>query len=194
MRPHEGWPNGLASLLVSRKKPKLHAYHWLIRFYNNRLLDWSNGKILASTCVQIWAQPKSTQVHASPSPRKWVAKRNASWTQVQKQVTQRPWDLWKHQKRLVFLLHLELFRFVGLSKRKIIEPSLTAFTEFVFLSWLHVRSWKAFNCHSKSKLLTAKTNLLTAKANQLRMRYFYNGGQSVLEVLLLFTVGHRYHS
>ena len=42
--------------------------------------------------------------------------------------------------------------------------------------------------------VTAKANSLTAKANQLRMRYFYSGGQSVLEVLLLFTLGHRYHS
>ena len=38
-------------------------------------------------------------------------------------------DLWKH---LVFLLHLALFRLVGLSKRKIIEPSLTAFIGFPF--------------------------------------------------------------
>ena len=41
-------------------------------------------------------------------------------------------DLWKYQKCLVFLLHLALFRLVGLSKRKIIEPSLTAFTGFPF--------------------------------------------------------------
>ena len=36
---------------------------------------------LASTCAQIWARPKSTQVIVNP--RKWLAKRNASWTQVQ---------------------------------------------------------------------------------------------------------------
>ena len=48
--------------------------------------------------------------------------------------------------------------------------------------------------HGKSKSLTARTNSLKAKANQLRMRYFYSGGHSVLEVLLLFTAGHRYHS
>ena len=36
----------------------------------------------------------------------------------------------RHQKRLVFLLHLALFRLVGLSKRKIIKPPLTAFTGF----------------------------------------------------------------
>ena len=35
--------------------------------------------------------------------------------------------------------------------------------------------------HGKSKSLTAKTNSLTVKATQLRMRYFYSGGQSVLE-------------
>ena len=37
-----------------------------------------------------------------------------------------------YDKRLVFLLHLALFRLVGLSKRKIIEPSPTAFTGFPF--------------------------------------------------------------
>ena len=35
-------------------------------------------------------------------------------------------NLWKHQKRLVFPLHLALFRLVGLSKRKIIQPSLNS--------------------------------------------------------------------
>ena len=65
---------------------------------------------------------------------------------------------------------------------------------FHLLSCLHARSRNAFNCHGKSKSLTAKTNSLTAKANQLRMRYFYSGDQSVLEVLPLLTVGHRYHS
>ena len=48
--------------------------------------------------------------------------------------------------------------------------------------------------HGKRNSLTARTNSFTAKANQLRMRYFYSGGRSVLEVLLLFTAGHRYHS
>ena len=57
------------------------------------------------------------------------------------QVTERPWEIdirnlpifiLRHQKRLVFLLRLALFRLVGLSKRKIIEPSLTTFTGFPF--------------------------------------------------------------
>ena len=43
------------------------------------------------------------------------------------------------QKRLVFLLHLALFRLVGLSKRKIIEPSLTVFTGLPFALVLTVR-------------------------------------------------------
>ena len=44
------------------------------------------------------------------------------------------------QKRLVFLLHLALFRLLGLSKRKIIEPSLTAFTGISeYLATLHSR-------------------------------------------------------
>ena len=43
-------------------------------------VGWPNGEKLASTCVRVWARPKSTQVVANQ--RKWVAKRNASWTQV----------------------------------------------------------------------------------------------------------------
>ena len=41
------------------KSRKFHAYHWLMRFYNNRLLvistctGWANSKKLLSTCVQI---------------------------------------------------------------------------------------------------------------------------------------------
>ena len=106
---------------------------------------------------------------------------------------------------LVFRLHLALFRLVGLSKRKIIEPSLTALTGFPFalvftwtfsecatLRWPTTVTAKANQsrqkqitrgklkqiAHGKSKSLTAKTNSLTAKANQLRMRYFYSGGHS----------------
>ena len=37
--------------------------------------------VLASTCVGISARPKSLHVHASQ--RKWAAKRNVSWTQVE---------------------------------------------------------------------------------------------------------------
>ena len=92
--------------------------------------------------------------------------------------------------------HLALFQLVGLSKRKIIEPSLTAgfLQDFLLLSCLHERSRTAFICHGKSKSsLTAKENSVTAKENslttkairlqqkqiahgkntdQLRMRYF----------------------
>ena len=50
------------------KSRKFHAYHWLMRFYNNRLL--------AINLCRNLARPKLTQVHASR--RKWLAKRNAS--------------------------------------------------------------------------------------------------------------------
>ena len=51
-------------------------------------------------------------------------------------------DFWEH---LVFRLLLALFRLVGLSKRRIIEPSLTVFRGFSFVlrSCLHVRSRNA---------------------------------------------------
>ena len=39
----------------------------------------------------------------------------------------------RHQKRLIFLLHLVLFRLVGLLKRKIIEPSARVKSMFQFL-------------------------------------------------------------
>ena len=60
------------------------------------------------------------------------------------------------QKRLIFLLYLALFRLLSLSKRKIIEPSLTTFTGFPF----------------------ALVFIVCSRRN----------------LLVLFTVGHRYHS
>ena len=107
-------------------------------------------------------------------------------------VIERPWEidtrdlpifiLW-HQKRLVFLLNLALFRLVGLSKQKIIESSLTAFTGCPFALVFTCTSSECVNCqgksksltgktirsrkkaHGKGKSLTAKTNSLSAKAN-----------------------------
>ena len=57
-----------------KKSRKFHAYHWLVLFYNNRVLVMNlcwlalggqTVKKLASSSVQIWARPKLTQVHAS---------------------------------------------------------------------------------------------------------------------------------
>ena len=50
------------------------------------------------------------------------------------QVTEGPWEI-ETRDLPIFMTtpgHLALFRLVGLSKRKIIEPSLTAFTGFPF--------------------------------------------------------------
>ena len=58
VRTCEGWTNGFANRLASRKT--FHAYNWLLRFYNNRLiainlcrlaLGDQTVKKLASTCV-----------------------------------------------------------------------------------------------------------------------------------------------
>ena len=75
------------------KSRKFHAYHWLMLFYNNRLLAINlcrltlggqtvkNLRLLASKFELDQSQRNSMQVDASP--RKWVAKRNETWTQVQ---------------------------------------------------------------------------------------------------------------
>ena len=94
------WPNGLASQRKFAKPElayglakggqtdsqvgsqvaesrKFHAYHWLMRFYNNRLLvstcaGWPNGKknlrLLASKFELDQSQRKSSQVDASGWP------------------------------------------------------------------------------------------------------------------------------
>ena len=57
------------------------------------------------------------------------------------------------QKRPVFLLHLALFRLVGPSaKRKIIEPSLTAFTGSPFALVFIVRSRRKGTFHSRASV------------------------------------------
>ena len=75
------------------KSRKFRAYHWLMLFYNNRLLAINlcrltlggqtvkNLRLLASKFELDQSQRNSMQVDASP--RKWVAKRNETWTQVQ---------------------------------------------------------------------------------------------------------------
>ena len=94
------WPNGLTSQgkfakpelvyrLVkggqtdSQDDSQVHASHK--RLYISHIYRWLvlGGQMvkLALTCMQIWAKPKSMQVIASQ--HKWVAKRNASWTQVE---------------------------------------------------------------------------------------------------------------
>ena len=56
VRTCEGWPNGFASSLVSSRKPQnmINCTHIQLT------CDQLNGEKLASTCVQIWARPKST--------------------------------------------------------------------------------------------------------------------------------------
>ena len=70
------------------KTRKFHVYHWLVHFYNNRLLAINlcrlalGGQTVKNLCLLAFkfeldqSQRKSTQVDASR--RKWVAKRNAS--------------------------------------------------------------------------------------------------------------------
>ena len=105
------------------------------------------------------------------------------------QVTERPWEIdtrdlpifiLRHQKRLVFVLHLALFRLVGLSKRKITEPSLTAFTGFPFAFVFRCTFSECVNCHGKSnhsrekQFAHGKSNSLTAKANHSRQEHIHS--------------------
>ena len=76
VRTCEGWPNGFASWLASHKISRISLVNV---FLFNRLLainlcrlalGGQTVKKLASTCVHIWAWPKSTQVDASGWPNK----------------------------------------------------------------------------------------------------------------------------
>ena len=118
------------------------------------------------------------------------------------QVTERLWEIHsrdlpifilRHEKRLVFLLHLALFLLVGLSKRKIIEPSLTAFTGFPFVLVFTCTFSECVNCHGKSNHSREK-QFAHDKSKSTQNEVFYSGGHSALEFLLFFTAGHRYHS
>ena len=79
-------------------------------------------------------------------------------------------DLGKHQNSLVFLLHLALFRLVGLSERNIIELLPLLLQDFLLLSSLHIRFRNAFTVTVQKQITHGKSNSLTAKANQVRMR------------------------
>ena len=87
VRTCEEWPNGSRKSQVGSqvaKSRKFHVYHWLMCFYNNRLLALNlcrlalggqmvkNLRLLASKFELDQSQRKSTQVVASP--RKWVAR------------------------------------------------------------------------------------------------------------------------
>ena len=80
----EEWPNGFASRLASRKKTrKFHAYHWLMRFYNNRLLAINLYRLALRGRTVKNLRLLTSKFELDQSRRKWVAKRNASWAQVQ---------------------------------------------------------------------------------------------------------------
>ena len=68
------------------------------------------------------------------------------------QVTERLWEIETRDLPMTASSHLALFRLVGLSKRNIIEPSLTAFTGFPF-AHVNVQSAKsAFPPQKKHKV------------------------------------------
>ena len=76
--------------------------------------------------------------------------------------------------------HLALFRLVGLSKQKIIEPSLTDFTGSPFAIVFTCTFLECINSHSKSKSLTGKelthgkSNSLAAKVNCSRQEQMHS--------------------
>ena len=70
------------------KSSTFHTYHWLVRFYNNRLLATNlcrlalGGQMVKKTCVQIRARPKSTQVDASRRPNETQVERESVWLRL----------------------------------------------------------------------------------------------------------------
>ena len=98
---------GQIGLQVTKKR-KFHAYHWLMRFYNNRLLAINlcrlalGGQTVKNLCP-IWAQPKSTQVHASGWPNETQVERK-SQTCVDLRVC-----LARALYNLLFIFHIYFF-------------------------------------------------------------------------------------
>ena len=75
------------------------------------------------------------------------------------QVTERLWEIETRDLPMTASSHLALFRLVGLSKRKIIEPSLTAFTGFPFALVLDVAANQASRVKNRqTKKKTHKTH------------------------------------
>ena len=70
VRTYEGWPNGFASRLESSRKSQKVVNSMHIQL---TCVGWPS--------VDLRTNLSSTKVH--PSHRKWVGKRNASWTQVE---------------------------------------------------------------------------------------------------------------
>ena len=69
----KGGQTGLQVSSQAVKSRKFHAYHWLMHFYNNRLLvstcaGWPNSKKLASKFELDQSQCKSSQVNTSGWP------------------------------------------------------------------------------------------------------------------------------
>ena len=74
IRPCEGWPNGFASRLASRK-----FYVYTVDLWSNCVdLHWVAKRWKA--CIDLRINLSLTKVNASP--RRWVDKRNVSWTWV----------------------------------------------------------------------------------------------------------------
>ena len=79
VRTCEGWPNGSQVA----KSCKFHAYHWLVRFYNNRLLAINLCRLALGGQTVKNLRLIAPKFELDQSQRKWAAKRNASWMQVQ---------------------------------------------------------------------------------------------------------------
>ena len=91
----DGRPNGFASRLTSSRKSQKDVISRLCRWLAINLCWIALGGHTVKTYVNLRTNLSSTKVNASPrkssqvhtSPRKWVAKRNASWMSKQKSKT-----------------------------------------------------------------------------------------------------------
>ena len=70
----EGWPNGFASQPQVVKSRTFHAYHWLMRFYNNRLLAINLCRLaLGGQTVKNLRLPASVRLAKIPTQSKMNA-------------------------------------------------------------------------------------------------------------------------
>ena len=72
VRTCEGWPNRFASQLASQKWRKFHAYHWLMHFYNNRLLAISLCRLVLGGQTLKNLRPNLSSTKVNTSRRKWM--------------------------------------------------------------------------------------------------------------------------
>ena len=88
------------------KSSKFHTYHWLMRFYNNRLLAINLCRLALGGQTVKNVRLLASKFELDQSRRKWVAKRNASSTQKRMSTSESVWPGLKHRETKTWALEL----------------------------------------------------------------------------------------